>query len=50
MMSDLPIGSDVELTLQRGKEVIHLTAKTLKLQGAVGDEKEFADWASAFAI
>jgi serine protease Do len=44
MISDLPIGSDVELTLLRGKEVMHLTAKTLKLQGAVGEEKEFADW------
>jgi len=44
MISDIPIGTEVELTLQRGKEVQHLKAKTLKLQGAVGEEKEFAAW------
>jgi len=44
MISDIPIGTEVELTLQRGKEVLHLKAKTLKLQGAVGEEKEFAAW------
>jgi serine protease Do len=44
MMSDISIGTEVPLTLQRGKEVLHLTAKTLKLQGSVGDEKEFSLW------
>ena len=44
MIADLTIGSDVSLTLQRGREVLHLTAKTQKLQGAVGEEKEFKTW------
>ena len=44
MIADLPIGSDVTLTLRRNKEVLHLTAKTQKLQGAVGEEKEFKIW------
>jgi serine protease Do len=44
MIADLPIGTEVTLTLQRGKEVLHLTAKTEKLQGAVGEEKEFKKW------
>ena len=30
--------------LKRGKETLHLTAKTEKLQGAVGEEKEFKTW------
>ena len=44
MIADLPIGDEVELTLQRGKDILHLTAKTDKLQGAVGEEKEFKSW------
>jgi serine protease Do len=44
MISDLPIGSDVDLTLKRGKETLHLKATTEKLQGAVGEEKEFKVW------
>jgi serine protease Do len=44
MIANLPIGTDVTLTLQRGKEILHLTAKTEKLQGAVGEEKEFKTW------
>jgi serine protease Do len=44
MIADLPIGDEVQLTLQRGKDVLHLTAKTDKLQGAVGEEKEFKSW------
>src|SRR5207244_1756455 len=40
MIADLPIGSDVHLKLKRGKETIELTAKTQKLEGAVGQEKE----------
>ena len=43
-IADLPIGSDVRLTLKRGKQMIHVTARTQKLQGAVGDEKEFTVW------
>jgi serine protease Do len=44
MISDLTIGSEVNLTLERGKEILHLTAKTEKLQGSVGEEKEFKTW------
>ena len=44
MISDLPIGTEISLTLKRGKEMLHLTAKTEKLQGAVGEEKEFKIW------
>ncbi len=44
MIGDLPIGTEVTLTIKRGKETLHLTAKTDKLQGAVGDEREFKIW------
>jgi serine protease Do len=40
----LPIGSDVSLCIRRGKETMSLTAKTQKLEGAVGEEKEFKTW------
>jgi serine protease Do len=44
MIADLPIGSDVTLQIKRGKETLTLTAKTQKLEGAVGEEKEFKTW------
>jgi serine protease Do len=44
MIADLPIGDEVKLTLKRGKEIVEVTAKTEKLQGAVGEEKEFKTW------
>jgi serine protease Do len=44
LIADLPIGTEVALTLKRGKETLHLVAKTEKLQGAVGEEKEFKTW------
>ena len=44
MIADLPIGTEVTLTLKRAKEMVHLTARTEKLQGAVGEEKEFKTW------
>jgi serine protease Do len=43
-ISELPIGADVRLTLKRGKENVHLVAKTQKLEGAVGEEKELDTW------
>ena len=43
-IADLPIGSDVKLLVKRGKETLTLTARTEKLQGAVGEEKEFKTW------
>jgi serine protease Do len=48
MIAQLPIGSQVTLTLQRGRgkdsRTLHLTAKTQKLEGAVGEEKELKTW------
>ncbi len=44
VMADLPIDSDVKLLLKRGKETLTLTTKTQKLEGAVGEEKEFKTW------
>jgi len=44
MMADLPVGSEVILTIKRDKKTMTLTAKTEKLQGAVGEEKEFKIW------
>jgi len=44
MIADLPIGSDVDLLIKRGKQTLHFQAKTQKLQGAVGEEKELKLW------
>ena len=44
MIGDLPIGTEVTLKLKRGKETLSVTAKTQKLMGAVGEEKEFKVW------
>jgi len=44
MIADLPLNSEVSLTLKRGREMVHLTSATQKLQGAVGEEKEFKTW------
>jgi serine protease Do len=44
MIADLPIGSDVDLLVKRGKQNLHFAAKTQKLQGAVGEEKELPAW------
>jgi len=44
MVANLPIGSDVKLVLRRGDETVTTTAKTLKLQGSVGEEKGLKDW------
>jgi serine protease Do len=43
-IADLPIGEPVKLELKRGKETLKLTAKTEKLSGAVGEEREFKIW------
>jgi serine protease Do len=43
-IADLPIGTEVSLNVRRGKENVTLTAKTEKLQGAIGEEKEFKGW------
>jgi serine protease Do len=43
-IADLPIDSDATLKLKRGKETVTVTAKTQKLEGAVGDERELKVW------
>ena len=44
LIADFPINTDVSLKLKRGKETITLAAKTQKLEGAVGEEKELKAW------
>jgi serine protease Do len=44
LISDLPVGTEVKMTVRRGKDTLHLTAQTQKLEGAVGDEKELKTW------
>jgi serine protease Do len=44
LIADLPIASEAILTIKRNKETMTLNAKTEKLQGAVGEEKEFKTW------
>ncbi|HEY1683172.1 MAG TPA: trypsin-like peptidase domain-containing protein, partial [Tepidisphaeraceae bacterium] len=43
-VADLPIGSDVHLTIKRDNQILHMNARTEKLQGAVGEEREFKAW------
>ena len=43
-IAQLPIGSRVTLLLKRGGETITLSTQTQKLEGAVGDEREFKTW------
>lgn len=43
-IADLPIGQPVKLELKRGKEHVTLTAKPERLEGAVGEEREFKTW------
>jgi serine protease Do len=44
MIADLPVGSDVDLFVKRGKENLHLHAKTLRLQSVFGEQKELKVW------
>jgi serine protease Do len=44
MVADLPTGSDVTMKLKRGSEDVTVTARTQKLEGAVGEEKELKTW------
>jgi serine protease Do len=47
LIADLPIGSDVVLSIKRGHEMLELHAKTQKLESAVGEEKELKDWGTS---
>lgn len=44
LISSLPVGSEVKLDLRRGKEVLSVTTKTVKLESEVGEERELKDW------
>src|SRR5205085_12374073 len=44
IIAQLPIGAETKMTLKRGKETLVLTAKTSKLEGAQGEEREFKVW------
>src|SRR5688572_17267500 len=44
MIADLPIGTDVSMKLKRGSEDVTVTAKTQKLEGNVGEERELKTW------
>ena len=44
LIADLPIGAEVNLNILRNGQTQTLTARTEKLQGAVGEEKEFKTW------
>jgi serine protease Do len=43
-IASLPIGSDVQLLIRRGKQTMTLTAKTVRLQGYLGEERGFTQW------
>ncbi len=43
-IADLPIGSDVVLTIKRGAQTLNMPMKTAKLESSVGEEKEFKTW------
>ncbi len=43
-IADLPISQPATLEIKRGKETLMLTATTEKLQGAIGEEREFKTW------
>jgi serine protease Do len=44
LIADLPVGSSVDLYVKRGKENLHLQAKTLRLQSIIGEQKELKVW------
>jgi serine protease Do len=44
MIADLPIGTEVVLSVKRGREALELRARTQRLEGAVGEERELKQW------
>jgi serine protease Do len=43
-LASLPVGGSVQLTVKRGKQILELAAKTVLLEGYLGDEKGFTQW------
>lgn len=44
MVAELPVGTETSLLLKRGKETVTVSARTQKLEGAVGEERELKTW------
>jgi serine protease Do len=44
MISDVPVGSELLVQVKRGKETISFTLKTVRLESAVGEERELKTW------
>ena len=44
MIADFPVGSEVRLTLKRGKDTLEVSAATVRLESGVGEEKELKAW------
>jgi serine protease Do len=44
LIADLPVGSNADLYVKRGKDNLHLQAKTLRLQSIIGEQKELKVW------
>jgi serine protease Do len=47
LIADFPIGSELVLTVKRGKENKEFTVQTQKLESEVGEEKELKDWGTS---
>lgn len=43
-LAELPIGGEVSMVVRRGRQDLTLTAKADKLEGIVGEEREFRVW------
>lgn len=43
-IAEMPVGSTVTMLVKRGRETLTLSAVTEKLEGAVGEEREFKVW------
>jgi serine protease Do len=46
-IAGLPVGSNVQLTVKRGKQTLELAAKTVLLEGYLGDEQGFTQWGAS---
>lgn len=44
LIADYPVGTELKLSLKRGKETFDVTARTVKLESGVGEEKELKSW------
>ena len=43
-IADLPIGTQVKMTLKRGKDIVQIMTHTVRLESEVGEEKELKAW------